>query len=104
MAEVTKAAPPAPAAQEKHKRGQERPWRFASAEEAIKEANSRTEGPREAFKVTLKDKTWYICHANARHAGYMALLDIGGVVEPIGKPPRAPRQLGVEGILQAVNQ
>lgn len=75
---------------------------FATAEEAIKEAQGRTKGPRRAFTTTFNGKTLFVVANNEGRAGGVAFMQAGGKVEEIGRAGRAPKQLGMDAILAAV--
>jgi hypothetical protein len=81
---------------------------FKSEEECIKEANSRTKGPRRAFKVTemhggKPGKVRFVVMHNEGRAGGVAWMDAGHIVEEIGRAPRKAKPLGLDGIMAAIN-
>ena len=75
---------------------------FPTAEAAIEEANTRTKGPRRAFKTDLNGKVLFIVHNNEGRAGGIAFESAGGKVEELGRV-RKQKAVGVDGILAAVN-
>jgi hypothetical protein len=100
MADATATPTPAPVA-EKAKRVPMQTV-YPSAEAAIKEAQSRTKGPRRAFKTVLNGKELYIVHVNEGRAGGVAFETAGGKVEELGRAPRAAKPMGPEAVLAAV--
>ncbi len=76
---------------------------YPDAEAAVKEAQSRTKGPRRAFKTTFNGKDTFIVSHNEGRAAGVAFLNVGGKVEELGRAPRAAKPVGVDGIMAAVN-
>ena len=75
---------------------------FATAEEAIKEAEGREKGPRSAFKCELNGKVVFCVANNEGRAGGIAYAQAGGKVEGIGKVKKS-KAVGADGILAAIN-
>lgn len=96
MTEVTKAP-------EKGKKRLSYQELFTSPEEAVAAAESRTKGPRRAFKCTYKDKTFYVVHNNDGRAGGVAFSQIGGAVEELGGRTRKAKPVTLDGIMAALN-
>lgn len=98
------AAPTASAAPAEEKAKREK-WQevFLTAEAAVKAADDRTKGPRRAFKCTLNGKDVFVVANNEGRAGGVAYTTAGGTVEEIGKKAKAPKPVGVDGIMAAVN-
>ena len=78
---------------------------FGSAEEAKKEADGRTKGPRRAFKASLNGKDYFVVANNEGRAGGEAFMKAGGTVEEIGKKSGggAPKAMSIDAIMAAVN-
>lgn len=97
------------AAQEngKAKRGHPGDEVVASSKDAIALAEGRKSGPRQAFKLTLKDGTevFRVSH-NIYMAGFRQYLKDGNAIERIGAATRGPRSTGPatqESVLAALN-
>lgn len=102
---ATVVAPQAPVAPLAPKVKKEKPPRqaiFPTAEAAVEEAAGREKGPRRAFKTELNGKTLFVVHNNEGRAGGVAFMEAGGKIEELGKV-RKQKQIGVDGILAAVN-
>lgn len=78
--------------------------KFATAEAALAEANSRQKGPNRAFTAKLNGKEVYVVAGNWDRAAGIAFMEAGGTVYEIGKHEKAKsiKPVGVEGILQAI--
>ena len=81
---------------------------FPTAEEAVKEASSRTQGPNKAFTAEITDKqgvkqVYHIVAAAWGRACAIALTNAGFTCTEVGKPSRqAAKPVGEEGILKAI--
>lgn len=100
MAETT--TPTAPAAPEQKKPRGVPSLVCKTPEEAVKEAEGRTKGPRRAFTCKQGDKVLHVVAHNEGRAGGVAFATLGGTVEEIGKVKRT-KVLGVDGIMAAIN-
>lgn len=74
---------------------------FPTAEAAIAAAESRTKGPRRAFKCTNGGKDYFVVANNEGRAGGIAFAQLGGKVEEIGKVKKA-KPVGIDAIMAAV--
>jgi len=92
-------ATPAPAETKKPKK-ERKVWTtsFSTPEAAVKEAETRTTGPRRAFKCTFNGKEYYTVSHNEGRAGGVAFSAIGGTVEELGKKARAPKTPTVDNV------
>ena len=75
---------------------------FPTAEAAVKEAESRTKGPRRAFTCKMGDKVIHCVGHNEGRAGGIAFAQVGGTVEELGKTKKS-KPMGVEGIMAVIN-
>jgi hypothetical protein len=81
---------------------------FPTAEAAVNEAASRTQGPNKAFTAEIVDKngtkqTYHIVAAAWGRACAIAMTQAGFTCTEIGKPSRqAAKPVGEEGILKAI--
>lgn len=94
-------APTTPVAAEAKPKKERKVWKslFDSADAAVKEATSRTGGPRRAFHVKFNGKDYYVVTHNPTTVGTPVLEHLGGTAQEIGKPTRATKVPTADAIL-----
>lgn len=86
---------------EKKPKREKKVWKaiFPTAEEAVKEATSRTSGPRRAFNVEFQGKTYHVVSHNFMTVGTPLAEHLGMKATEIGKPPRAAKAASADTVL-----